>query len=83
MDAEVADADRSSSGPHVASVSRWLAAGARWLVRVGTMPGGDAIAWPAGLCYAGWLAGVLVSLAATLYPAMLAARVRPAAGMRH
>jgi lipoprotein-releasing system permease protein len=29
------------------------------------------------------LAGVLVSLAATLYPAMLAARVRPAAGMRH
>jgi FlaA1/EpsC-like NDP-sugar epimerase len=25
------------------------------------MPGGDAIAWPAGLCYAGWLAGVLVS----------------------
>jgi len=29
------------------------------------------------------LAGILVSLAATLYPAMLAARVRPAAGMRH
>jgi lipoprotein-releasing system permease protein len=29
------------------------------------------------------LAGVLISIAATLYPAMLAARVRPAAGMRH
>jgi lipoprotein-releasing system permease protein len=29
------------------------------------------------------LAGVLISIAATLYPALLAARVRPAAGMRH
>ncbi|HSD90394.1 MAG TPA: FtsX-like permease family protein, partial [Kofleriaceae bacterium] len=29
------------------------------------------------------LAGILISIAATLYPAMLAARVRPAAGMRH
>jgi lipoprotein-releasing system permease protein len=28
-------------------------------------------------------AGVLISIAATLYPALLAARVRPAAGMRH
>ncbi|HET9627087.1 MAG TPA: ABC transporter permease [Kofleriaceae bacterium] len=28
-------------------------------------------------------AGVLISIAATLYPAMIAARVRPAAGMRH
>ena len=28
-------------------------------------------------------AGILISIAATLYPAMLAARVRPAAGMRH
>jgi lipoprotein-releasing system permease protein len=28
-------------------------------------------------------AGVLISLAATLYPALVAARVRPAAGMRH
>jgi lipoprotein-releasing system permease protein len=28
-------------------------------------------------------AGVLISIAATLYPAMVAARVRPAAGMRH
>ncbi|MBS1122472.1 MAG: hypothetical protein H6Q90_4700 [Deltaproteobacteria bacterium] len=28
-------------------------------------------------------AGVLISMAATLYPALLAARVRPAAGMRH
>jgi lipoprotein-releasing system permease protein len=29
------------------------------------------------------LAGVLISIAATFYPAFLAARVRPAAGMRH
>ena len=28
-------------------------------------------------------AGILISIAATLYPALLAARVRPAAGMRH
>jgi lipoprotein-releasing system permease protein len=28
-------------------------------------------------------AGVLISIAATIYPALLAARVRPAAGMRH
>ncbi len=28
-------------------------------------------------------AGILISIAATLYPAFLAARVRPAAGMRH
>ena len=28
-------------------------------------------------------AGVLISMAATFYPALLAARVRPAAGMRH
>ncbi len=28
-------------------------------------------------------AGVIISIAATFYPAMLAARVRPAAGMRH
>ncbi|MDB4953451.1 MAG: hypothetical protein JWO36_1020, partial [Myxococcales bacterium] len=28
-------------------------------------------------------AGILISMAATFYPAMLAARVRPAAGMRH
>jgi lipoprotein-releasing system permease protein len=28
-------------------------------------------------------AGVVISIAATFYPAMLAARVRPAAGMRH
>ncbi len=28
-------------------------------------------------------AGILISIAATLYPAILAARVRPAAGMRH
>ncbi|MDB4961794.1 MAG: hypothetical protein JWP01_1793 [Myxococcales bacterium] len=28
-------------------------------------------------------AGVVISIAATLYPALLAARVRPAAGMRH
>lgn len=28
-------------------------------------------------------AGVLISIAATLYPAVVAARVRPAAGMRH
>jgi lipoprotein-releasing system permease protein len=28
-------------------------------------------------------AGVLISIAATLYPAFVAARVRPAAGMRH
>jgi lipoprotein-releasing system permease protein len=28
-------------------------------------------------------AGVLISIAATFYPAILAARVRPAAGMRH
>jgi ABC-type lipoprotein release transport system permease subunit len=27
--------------------------------------------------------GVLISIGATLYPALLAARVRPAAGMRH
>jgi lipoprotein-releasing system permease protein len=30
-----------------------------------------------------FLAGVLISIAATFYPAILAARVRPAAGMRH
>jgi len=29
------------------------------------------------------LAGVLISIGATLYPALLAARVRPAAGLRH
>ncbi len=29
------------------------------------------------------LAGVLISITATFYPAFLAARVRPAAGMRH
>ena len=29
------------------------------------------------------LAGVLISIAATFYPAFLAARIRPAAGMRH
>jgi lipoprotein-releasing system permease protein len=28
-------------------------------------------------------AGILISIAATLYPALVAARVRPAAGMRH
>jgi lipoprotein-releasing system permease protein len=28
-------------------------------------------------------AGILISIAATLYPAVVAARVRPAAGMRH
>jgi lipoprotein-releasing system permease protein len=28
-------------------------------------------------------AGVFISIAATMYPALLAARVRPAAGMRH
>ena len=28
-------------------------------------------------------AGVLISIGATLYPAVVAARVRPAAGMRH
>jgi lipoprotein-releasing system permease protein len=28
-------------------------------------------------------AGILISIAATLYPALIAARVRPAAGMRH
>jgi lipoprotein-releasing system permease protein len=28
-------------------------------------------------------AGVLISMAATFYPALVAARVRPAAGMRH
>jgi lipoprotein-releasing system permease protein len=28
-------------------------------------------------------AGILISMAATFYPALLAARVRPAAGMRH
>jgi FlaA1/EpsC-like NDP-sugar epimerase len=61
VDAEVAGADRSSWWPLGTSVSRWLAASARRLVRVCTTPGGDAIAWPAGLCYAGWLAGALVS----------------------
>jgi lipoprotein-releasing system permease protein len=29
------------------------------------------------------IAGVVISILATLYPALLAARVRPAAGMRH
>jgi lipoprotein-releasing system permease protein len=29
------------------------------------------------------LAGVLISMLATFYPAFVAARVRPAAGMRH
>ena len=61
MDAEVAGTDRSSWWPLGTSVSRWLAGGARRLIRACTMPGGDAIAWPAGLCYVGWLAGVLVS----------------------
>jgi len=61
VDAEVASADRSSSGPLATAVSQWLAASARRLVRVWTMPRGGAIAWPAGLCYAGWLSGVLVS----------------------
>jgi len=28
-------------------------------------------------------AGIVISIAATLYPAVVAARVRPAAGMRH
>jgi len=28
-------------------------------------------------------AGILISIAATLYPAFVAAKVRPAAGMRH
>jgi ABC-type lipoprotein release transport system permease subunit len=28
-------------------------------------------------------AGILISIAATFYPAVVAARVRPAAGMRH
>jgi lipoprotein-releasing system permease protein len=28
-------------------------------------------------------AGVVISILATLYPAIVAARVRPAAGMRH
>jgi FlaA1/EpsC-like NDP-sugar epimerase len=61
VDAEVADASGSSSGPPATSASQWLAASVRRLVRVCTVPGGDAIAWPAGLCYAGWLAGVLIS----------------------
>jgi FlaA1/EpsC-like NDP-sugar epimerase len=60
VDAEVAGADRSSSGALGTPVSRWLAVGARRLVRACTMPGGDAIVWPTGLCYAGWLAGVVV-----------------------
>ena len=29
------------------------------------------------------LAGVMISMLATFYPALVAARVRPAAGMRH
>ncbi|MCX5747936.1 MAG: FtsX-like permease family protein, partial [Proteobacteria bacterium] len=36
-----------------------------------------------GSVVASALAGILISIAATLYPALLAARVRPAAGMRH
>ena len=30
-----------------------------------------------------FLAGVMISIAATFYPALLAARIRPAAGIRH
>jgi lipoprotein-releasing system permease protein len=37
---------------------------------------------PSSVAAAG-AAGVIISIAATLYPAFLAARVRPAAGMRH
>ena len=37
---------------------------------------------PASVLAAG-SAGILISIAATIYPAVVAARVRPAAGMRH
>jgi lipoprotein-releasing system permease protein len=37
----------------------------------------------AGSVFVTFLAGVVISIAATFYPAMLAAKIRPAAGIRH